>query len=896
MSNPDIEIITYGGGDLLMMVFNAIAMLFYGSDRNSSFVQPLCVISATIGGAWAISRCFFQSYADGFLTKFFFPLLAVPTLFIVPQARVHIIDKIDDKPIVVDHVPLLFAKIAGFSSYWGYEMTQAIEKVMHTPNDAQYSKTGMIFGADTLLDFSRLKLNNATLAQNLNHFTQQCIIYDIALGKYTIDQLRKSSNLLDFLKENTSKVRMIPYVDPESKQLEFLSCVDSVEKMDKLFDMEMAYYTKHEILKKLPISYQTLLSFQSKLEGKISSQIANASSEELCKDIIVVNAFNDASARFATTRARDNQRAIYQTAGSIAGSSLVTMRIIFEALIYASCAFILPLSMLPGGFKFISSWVFLNIWIQLWPPLYAILNYITMICAQKYAQSITGDLSNGFSLFTSEGFQDLALDTAALGGYLSLSVPIMAFYLLQNIQSIVHLSSSLMAPAHSAVTTAAGEASTGNYSFANTSVGQMSYENQTAFQQNTSPSLSSGFFTDNYGTHQVKYGDDGVTVNQDLSNLNTGISTVEAYSNSLQNAMQNAQTQVESKQESYTETKGLAARSGADLIQHIASSDTFSSGYSTSETQAAHESANWVMNATKNWGHQHGLSERESLEYYTGMGLDGSFFVSARAGHNESCNVLSDEARQSAENLFKSQDFQEHYQRAFSCTHNDAANTMTDEGKRFAENYSTSSEQLKSSQEQFSIASNELNQISENLSYVQSHTSSVNTNLNTDFSNWLHDRGSLKLLFDKGQEQELNSLRNQFIAEKCQSQIGGLKHFKEPNSSMPSRFPSFENEARERTESIRHKAAESNLSPGIAHDSTFGVVSQYEAQGGHLSHKLGGQQVELNAAHQNLKTEFDQENEKLGLTRLNNRFGKNVSAIFEAPKKFAWFDDYANPK
>lgn len=897
MLAPDVEIITYGGGDLLRMVFNAIAMLFYGNNQSGGFIHPLCVITAMIGGAWSISRCFFQPYIDGFVTKYFLPLLAIPTLLIVPQARVHIIDKLYDKPLVIDHVPLLFAKIAGMSSYWGYEMTQAIEKVMHTPNDVRYSKTGMIFGADTALDFSRMKLNNATLAQNLHHFTQQCIIYDIALGRYSLDELRKSSDLLNFLKKNTSKVRMIPYVDHEDKHMDFLSCVETIDKMSPLFDREVKYYTKHEIFKKLPLSYQTLLNFKEHSEHNIAEQLSKASQnpESISKDIIVVNAFDNATARFATERARASQRSTYQVAGSLAGNSLVTMRIIFEALIYASCVIILPLSLLPGGIKFIGSWIFLNIWIQLWPPLYAILNYITLVCAQKYTHSIMGGISDGFSLFTSEGFQDLAYDTAALGGYLSLSVPVLSFYLLQNLQSIVHITSSLMAPAHSAASTAAAELNTGNYSFANTSVGQMSYDNQTSFQQNSAPTLSSGFFTDNHGTHQIKYGKDQLTVNQDLSNLNTSISTADAYSNSLQKAMQHAETKVDSSQILYTETRGVAERSTADLVQHVAKSEMFSNGYSTSETQAAQESANWVTNATKNWGAQHGVSGRESLEYFASMGLEWPVVLSAKTGHSENCNISSDEARQSAENIFKSNDFQEHYQRVLNSTHNESTNNMSDEGKRFVENYMASSEKLKSAQDQFSTAHSELNQISENLSYVQSHTSTVNTNLNTEFSNWLNDRGSLGTLFDKGREQELNSLRDIFIGEKCQSDIGGLENFTDPSSSSAP-LPSIENEWTGLKENARQKADNMGLAFGQTQNSEQSVTNQYDTQKAITSNKFTVQQQELNSIQNNLEGAFNTESQKLGLDRLNGRMGTNIKNICDSPTNFSWFDDYANPQ
>jgi conjugal transfer mating pair stabilization protein TraG len=957
--SADVEIITYGGGELLSGVFNAISMLFYGGNANGSFVQPLCVISAMIGGAWSISRCFFQSYTDMFLTKYFLPLLALPTILIVPQAKVHIIDKLDiddrfnGKPIVVDHVPFLFAKIAGMTSFWGYQMTQAIENVMHTPNDAMYCRTGKIFGAETELDFSRLKLTNATVAQNIHHFTQQCVVYDVALGRYTIDEFRKSPNLLSFLKNNTSNVRMIPYVDPETKKMDYFSCKESIEKMDPLFDKEVAYYTKHEVLKKLPAAYQTLLNLKKDSEDRISGQLLNASignEKNLCKDIIVANSFRDASSKFAAERAKDNQRNIYQTAGSIAGTTLVTMRIVFEALIYGCFALIVPLALMPGGIKFLGSWIFLNVWIQLWPPLYGIINYITMLCAQRYADSIMSGISNGYSLFTSAGFHDLAIDTASLGGFLSLSVPILSFYLLQNLQSMVHLSGSLLTPAHSSAITAGSEMSTGNYSFSNTSMGQVSYENQTAFQQNNAPSLSSGFFTDNYGTHQIKYGNEILTVNQDPSHLNTTISTAEAYTNSLQNAKQTAQSLVESKQELYTETRGVAERNVADLVQHVASGDSYSNGYSTSETQTAQESANYVKNAAESWGLQHGLSSRESLEYFASLGLEWPIALSVKAGHSGNFSSLSEEGRQSAENLFNSKDFQEHYQKVLSSCHNESSNFMNDEGKRFVENYAASMEKLQSAQEQYSSAHSNMNQISESLSYVQSNTNTVNRNLNTEFSNWLNERGELHVLINN--KPGLNCLIDQFIQEKCHSEFGALENFnletavqddevvqdfeteplpaggdhsqkvkelhagsgygskdcvnsssstavsrfKEPGTSS-SIMPNLEKEWEGMRNNVQKKAEAMDLSYGKTGDQGESLSMQYETQSIKTSQILSSQHHDIDQKQVGIKADFETENQKIGFERLNTQAITNIQSVFDsvgASNSWSWFDMYSN--
>jgi conjugal transfer mating pair stabilization protein TraG len=912
--SADVEIITYGGGDLLRQVFNAISMLFYGNENNSNFVQPLCVISALIGGAWGISRCFFQSYIEGLINKYFLPILVIPTLFMIPQATVHITDKINPKPLKVDHVPLLFAKIAGVTSFWGYEMTKAIDKVMHTPNDVQYCKTGMVFGSDAVLDFSKLRLNNATVAQNLHQFAQQCIIYDVALGRYSLDELRKSSDILLFLKDRTSKVRMIPYFNQTEKKQdlketkkkefvlrEFVTCQDAINKMSSLFDGEAKYYLNHEILKNIPISYQTLFNFKKLSEDKINDQMhkATKTTDAVCKDIVVINAFDNAASCFATERAKDIQRTTYQTAGSFAGNSLVTLRIVFEALIYAICVFILPLSMLPGGIKYIGYWIFLNVWIQLWPPLYAILNYITMIAAHKYALSIQEGI-NGFSLFASAGFQDMAHDIAALGGYLSLSVPVISFYILQNLQSVAHLSGSLLAPSQSAVSTASTELSSGNYSFANSSFGQISYDNQNSFQHNLAPSLSSGFFTDNFGTHQMKYGQNHLTMNQDPSNLNTSISTAEAYSQQLQNAQQYAKSHLETAQNSYNESRGIAERSIADLVQHVSNSTAYSEGYNQTEIQAMQESANWIQNASESWGKQRGLSERESLEYFTGLGLG---LLENKVGYSGNIGALSDEARQSAQNIFDSHDFQKHYQNVLNNSHNETVNSLSDEGKRLSENYTASMEKLKSSQMQLSAADSELHQISESLSYVQSNTNSITSNLNTEFANWLDEKGEMGVLTNPKRSFELQDLIHEFISEKCESDLGfSLSNYKDPNSFARSNVDNFDNDWQKIKTRVHQKAEESGIDAIDIQEKKQELSSNYELDKIKVSNALSKQHHDLNNSQQNLKQGFENEANKSALERLNARTVDNIrQGLEKSPNlvgciKDYWFNSYAKPE
>jgi hypothetical protein len=242
---------------------------------------------------------------------------------------------------------------------------------------------------------------------------------------------------------------------------------------------------------------------------------------------------------------------------------------------------------------------------------------------------------------------------------------------------------------------------------------------------------------------------------------------------------------------------------------------------------------------------------------------------------------------------------------------------MTDEGRRISENFTASMDKLKSSQDQYSSAYSNLNQISENLSFVASHTSSVNTNLNNEFSNWLNEKGSLGSLFDGGRESELNTLRDQFIEEKCHSTIGGLSGYTEPHSPIHSTHH-IDEDWESAKNHIKEQASKHHLSSGQPQNSGQSVKDQYESQTSVISEAFSSQQSALSNTHETIQRGFEEENQKLGHVRLNNRVGENaghlLNSLYEAmPGKTqettsfesspvaslsadaSWFEYYANP-
>ena len=745
-----LTIYTYGGGNVLSHVFDSIAIL-----TNATLFHSLIVVGMSFGAFWVIVKSFFSFSMEMVFLRFFLPSIVITSLLMLPKSTVHIEDAYTNAPHKVDHVPWLIAKPVELISTLGYKITDAIENIMHVPNDLKYNKTGMVFGSETALDMRKYQISDAVLEQNLKKFSQQCVFYDLALNKYSLNQLKKTTDLWKFLESNTSKVRMIPYSDPNNqKENVYLSCQNAVKAMRPIFEKEKQYHASQDLVKHLGLTFQALSGIQKEKSELISQQLMM----QLLDGELGSNSF-------AKSRTYMQQKSTYHILGSLASNSLITIRAIMEALLYASVIVIIPMSVLPGGFSFIANWAWMLVWIQLWPPFYAIVNYIMQVIAQGKAQAIFMNLSSsekGLSFFTNAGLANLHEDMFAMSGYLAILVPIISYAIVRGgVSSFMQLSGSLMNPGQSAAAAAAAEQATGNYSFANASFGQTSYENSSAFQQNMAPSFSSGFFTDNSGNLSTRYTTGGETIlAHSSSELRWGVSSDSAITESFQKAQQTSNAFTESQQKSYMESLGSHSRNMWDLSSHLSKSENFSENLSTQEAANIQESANFVKNIASSHSKQFGITEQESLSMMLGGNIP---FV---GGCNYGRNSNNTEAVNDALNISKGEDFQRHVQNISNFAKQQAYGSLNDEGIRLADSTSKSIDEVSSSQQQFQIAKNRSEQISETASWASQNTHLIRKAMNQDLVNWAVENTGFqeaKRILTNGSNEEKSALMNSFI-------------------------------------------------------------------------------------------------------------------------------------
>lgn len=62
-------VVTYGGGEILQKIFQAISMLF--NNGNGGLIRPIMIMCASVGGIYAYSRAFFASASESLLLRYF---------------------------------------------------------------------------------------------------------------------------------------------------------------------------------------------------------------------------------------------------------------------------------------------------------------------------------------------------------------------------------------------------------------------------------------------------------------------------------------------------------------------------------------------------------------------------------------------------------------------------------------------------------------------------------------------------------------------------------------------------------------------------------------------------------------------------------------------------------
>lgn len=638
------QVITYGDPEILKGVFDSIAMCL--NSHTGSIFKPLLRLGLGVGSLWALAYSIWGDYMKA-LSGWLIPLFMITCLLLVPQARVFIKNPAFVTSHQVDHVPFGLAMSASLISRIGHSITENIEMIFTTVDDLKYHKTGFLFASNLVQQAKAFHITNEDLASNMREFVGHCVVYDAMLGrKYTIEDLRNSDDIWTLVSSEASPVRPFVWKDPHnagepSSRPEIITCREGVARFNRLWGIELdrtatlfgqkifgkngLINPKVALLQHMQSSYTFLVnSSKSALEILKQQMMIYAVVDGIeQKSVALGNAPN-----FAARRAYLQQRSTYETLGAMAGETLPTMKAVLEAIVYSAFMFIVPLSVLPFGWRFLSSWRQTLLWLQMWAPLYAILHYLILMTARsKSLAALSISSEAGVTLASSVGLVNANADLAAMAGYLAISIPFLAVALVKGVGSFVHMASHLGSVSQGAASMAAGEAVSGNYSFGNISEGNRQIANTNMLSHSTAASYKAGMFSQSDGrTDMVTTADGGQIVNVGSSHIPISVNqaetasaiTTEQSSRSYQKALQQSESSAVHFGETLRGLEEVSRQTGHS--ENL--SDQSSHGKSIEQSSAVSK----VGQIVRDFAKSHNLSEEQAASLIGQASVGGKAF------------------------------------------------------------------------------------------------------------------------------------------------------------------------------------------------------------------------------------------------------------------------------
>ncbi|WP_341713854.1 conjugal transfer protein TraG N-terminal domain-containing protein [Erythrobacter sp.] len=653
-----VEIFTVGGGEYIVNVLNAVAA-WTGAGGYKSLIQ----VALVMGMVLAVIVVAFNQDWRAWLNWFLGATLIYMCLM-VPRMDVHVTDRVNPSlaPATVANVPLGLALMASFTSQAGDYLTRSAELVFGLPDDLNYSKNGMIYGARLLESTRSLRISDPEFAANFDEHVRQCVFYDLLLGRYSMKELSESDDIWATIAPGSAAraQKFLTRQADDSVTASIITCREAytalsgrwaslIDEMTlvagrQLYPRQTEALAKAKLMADLPIAYQYLTGI-------------SRSASDIFRQVLTINAMNQAMHGFAgasgtgsidvfaQTRADIQTERTYSSIAHNAMKWVPILNVVLTVVFYALFPVLFPLFLMPRtGPIALRGYVTGFFYLAAWGPLFVILHMILMFKGAGDVAAAGG--STGLSLATFAGMSDVSSDIGILAGYLVASIPFLAGGVARGALAISGQATSYLNPSQNAAEEASREASTGNVSLGNSNIDNSTVFSRQFAQGNLAPNIAYGAaqtrgFSDS-GTQTTSFPDGEFaavpnssypftpTLGQDFTGrLGTMASQSrtqsETYANLAQQSTSSALTRFSEIRNAYSQGQS------SDTVSGVGTNDSIGTAFSE------------VDNASRTLQQQFGLSRRASDDITISWFLNGE--VNGGAGANVGVAQVGAKAR-----------------------------------------------------------------------------------------------------------------------------------------------------------------------------------------------------------------------------------------------------------
>jgi conjugal transfer mating pair stabilization protein TraG len=725
---------SYGGGEQLWYVFNAVATIFKHNEYSYAFY-----IAATLFGIWVLITSIVSNKAMVPIKWMFWFWLST-TLMLAPKTDIMISDPVTKFEKPVGDVPWVLGMSAGIISGIGHSMTGLVETYFSLPDYQSYGGNGMMFASKILKNMDKYRIRNGVLKENMSRFIEQCVVLEAMMGgKYTVKDLKESKNIWELVSTNANPINGFSYRDEATKNTDIVTCKEGVTKLATDLTKETKAVAGYLGRRNMPSRDKTTseVVFENYFNEKLTSSYQFMSgiaenAESILKQEMMINAIEDVSLNYAASKAAIQQRAWYLTTGELASGFLIGLKVVMDCLAYGGFIFIAIMVMLPTGINILGKYLQILIWLQLWAPLYAILNMVMSTVAQYKTQGIIGN--DGLSMMTSVGLTTLQGNIEAIAAFCTSSIPFISYSLMQGgVGSFMHLAGTMTSGISGAASAASNEVSSGNLALNSVSYGGRAMMNVAGFKHDVGLSYKSGRMDmerfDGSQGFMTGAGRSGVIAGEgmNMSRLPDKMSISRAIDSGFSSSISKERSAAANFSEQYEEAKAMSVNNSKGLLESMSRNVGQSRGWQISESSRYADSISKTAQFTNSLQEDKGYSAKQAAEI--SLSLGGKIFGFG-AGSNFSSQGSYDEAVKEGKSLAESQGVTKHLEVGTSHLKDVRYNEGSGEDKKLTENLETSLNQM----ERYSNMANIHNAIADRISDQKQTAERLGIGVNEDIT------------------------------------------------------------------------------------------------------------------------------------------------------------------
>jgi len=479
------EIVAYWNGAQLRDLFESIVFIVGGSDFLG-LLRTVAVFGLLIMTTMAVlrSRAIEPMAYIAALALFY-------SLMLVPKMSLTIKDVRSGNVYVVGNVPYGVGVFASAASHIGVWLTDTFEAAFAPADALKFSRFGVVYPERLVSSLQQLGPVTPQGREMLAGLMKDCVVPEM------LDSSAKATEIINS-KEIWVTIRSGGWLNAARYTVDLtgapVSCPDHANAIDTyLTNVEIPEMQKYLGIRMLPDHANpsaaiatSLPQVEAQLLGMARSMqqslTQSAMIDMVPKGVALAGASGQplqVAMNLASSQANMASDINYKSMATVARDALPKVRNTVEFIIIASFPLMLIMVIAAGHYagSMLRTYFVMLLWVQLWAPLYAVLNYLVISTdTNPLNQLIT---AYGGNTIASAGLiQEFGSSSSAIAGGLTVLVPIIAYYLASRAEiAATSMVSSLMQPAQQAGGAMAAQAAQGNVSMGNVSWGNVSTNN-----------------------------------------------------------------------------------------------------------------------------------------------------------------------------------------------------------------------------------------------------------------------------------------------------------------------------------------------------------------------------------------------------------------------------------